>query len=274
MGIVIGIDIGGSTTKIVGMRDGRPIGPLAVMAGDPVTSAYGAFGKFISENGLSLSDIDKVMCTGVGSSFLKNEIYGIRTQKVDEFMAIGLGGRFSSGCENAVVVSMGTGTAIVGVKNGDIFHVCGTGVGGGTVIGLSRRLFGSSNFNHIMELALQGDVANIDLTIGDITKDSFANMNVKTTASNFGKVSESATSADLAAGVANLVFQTIGTFAMMAARAQDTRNIILTGNLSQTEVAKIILRDLEELYDVHYIVPEYSDFSTAVGAALFGGALA
>ena len=270
MGIIIGIDIGGSTTKIVGLRDGKPVSPTAVQAGDPLTSCYGAFGRFLSENELALGDIDRVMCTGVGASFLKNEIYGIGTQTVDEFLAIGLGGRFSSGYDNAIVVSMGTGTAIIGVKDGDIYHICGTGVGGGTVLGLSRKLFGSHSFKHIMELASQGDISKIDLSIGDISRSEISNMNNNTTASNFGKVTDDAGNADLALGVVNLVFQTVGIFAMMAARAQGTDKVVLTGNLSQAGPAESILKELEALYGVHYIIPEYSDFATAIGAALWG----
>ena len=61
MSIVIGIDVGGSTTKIVGFRieDGKKelIAPQFVRATDPVTAIYGAFGKFTDENGLSINDI-------------------------------------------------------------------------------------------------------------------------------------------------------------------------------------------------------------------------
>ena len=49
--IIIGIDVGGSTTKIVGFEGERMINPTHVKAGDPVASVYGAFGKFTSENG-------------------------------------------------------------------------------------------------------------------------------------------------------------------------------------------------------------------------------
>ena len=73
MGIVIGIDVGGSTTKIVGFRDidGKRelISPQLVKANDPLTATYGAFGKFTDENGIKISDIDKVLMTGVGSSY-------------------------------------------------------------------------------------------------------------------------------------------------------------------------------------------------------------
>ena len=44
MGYIIGIDIGGSTTKIVGLKDGKLVSHDIVRAGDPFTSAYGAFG--------------------------------------------------------------------------------------------------------------------------------------------------------------------------------------------------------------------------------------
>lgn len=75
---VIGIDIGGSTTKIVGFtKDGKLIEPMSVKAADPITSAYGAFGKFTDVNKLSLDSIEKVMITGVGSAYISTPIYGL-----------------------------------------------------------------------------------------------------------------------------------------------------------------------------------------------------
>ena len=70
MKTIIGIDVGGSTTKIVGFRDNEMIAPQFVKATDPVTSLYGAFGKFTVENGIELSDIEKIQLTGVGSSYV------------------------------------------------------------------------------------------------------------------------------------------------------------------------------------------------------------
>ena len=43
---IVGIDVGGSTTKIVGFDpDGRLLSPIFVQATDPVTSVYGALGR-------------------------------------------------------------------------------------------------------------------------------------------------------------------------------------------------------------------------------------
>ena len=68
MGIAIGIDVGISTTKIVGLKDEKIISPLRIKATDPVTSLYGAFGKYLYDNKIDLADVEKVMLTGVGSS--------------------------------------------------------------------------------------------------------------------------------------------------------------------------------------------------------------
>ena len=178
MGYIIGIDVGGSTTKIVGIRDGEITSMINVKADDPVTSAYGAFGKFLNENDLKIADIDKVMFTGVGSSFLKDELYGIKCEKVDEFLAIGLGGKYLSGLDKALIVSMGTGTAYISVVGDKIMHEGGTGVGGGTLLGLANKMIGVRTFDNIIELAEKGDIKNVNLTIGDISKNKISNMQV------------------------------------------------------------------------------------------------
>ena len=54
MKIAIGIDVGISTTKIVGIREGKVINPLRIKATDPVTSLYGAFGKYLYDNKIDL----------------------------------------------------------------------------------------------------------------------------------------------------------------------------------------------------------------------------
>ena len=67
MGVILGIDIGGSTTKIVGLRrDGSVISMLCVHAEDQLTSLYGALGNYLDSNHLALGDVDRVVLTGVG----------------------------------------------------------------------------------------------------------------------------------------------------------------------------------------------------------------
>ena len=118
---VIGIDVGGTTTKIVGFREDAQgnkelISPQFVRATDPLTSIYGAFGKFTAENALELSDIDRILMTGAGSSVITKSIYNLNCVPVPEFTSIGIGGLYLTGLDEAIVVSMGTGTALIHAK--------------------------------------------------------------------------------------------------------------------------------------------------------------
>ncbi len=136
MGIIIGIDVGTSTTKIVGLHDGIVAAPECIRATDPVTSLYGAFGKYLFDNKVSLGDVEHVMLTGVGAAYVDQPIYGLPTTKVEEFMSNGLGARYESQLDSMLVVSMGTGTSFVKVEGEDIRHIGGMGIGGGTLKGL------------------------------------------------------------------------------------------------------------------------------------------
>lgn len=268
MGMVIGIDIGGSTTKIVGFNHGLIIGPLLVKATDPIASVYGAFGKFLSTNHFSLPQVERIMVTGVGSSFITAPLYGIPTGKVDEFRAIGMGGLFLSDLTNAIIVSMGTGTAFVKADSTGVRHMGGTGVGGGTLLGLSNWMLNVRHFNDLIETARKGNLANIDLTIGDITHDLMVSLPSEMTASNFGKLSDLATNADVALGIINLVFQTIGMVAVFASRIDQTSDIILTGNLTTVPQATEIFNQLGQLFSLRFTIPPHAEYATATGAAI------
>ena len=268
LGNIIGIDIGGSTTKIVGYNNGLIFSPLLVKATDPIASVYGAFGKFLNANNLQLTDVDRVMVTGVGSSYITSRLHNIPTGKVSEFQSIGLGGRLLSDLSNAIIVSMGTGTAFIKADDKGVRHLGGSGVGGGTLLGLSHTMLNVSNFNDLIETAQGGSLAHVDLTIGDISRDVLTGLPPDTTASNFGKLSDLASKADLAVGIINLVFQTIGLLAVFAARVDQTKDIVLTGNLVNVPQAPNIFAQLSQLFGVNFIIPPNAEFATAAGAAV------
>ena len=270
---VIGIDVGGSTTKIVGFRQtengAELIRPEFVRAADPVTSIYGAFGKFTFQNELELSDIDRVMVTGVGATYLNKPIYSLDCRRVPEFDCVGIGGLYLSGLSEAIVVSMGTGTALIHAKkqpDGSVTseYLGGTGVGGGTILGLTRRLIGVDSIEHIEQLCREGNLENIDLRIKDITHNhQYSQMNENLTAANFGKVSDLATSNDLALGV-----ETITMLSVFAARGFVVTDIVLTGNLTMIPSVRSVFEGLGQGFGVRFLIPENSRFGTVIGAAL------
>ena len=276
MKTVIGIDVGGSTTKIVGFskKDGKLIEPIFVRATDAITSAYGAFGKFTMQNNLELSDIDNVLMTGVGSSFIDKPIYSLNCTKVSEFECVGLGGLYLSGLDEAIVVSMGTGTALIHAKKcGEdtcISYLGGTGVGGGTLLGLSRKMIGVDTVEHLEQLCEQGNLDNVDLRIKDISGDASFQINGDITASNFGKLSDIASKNDLALGITNMVAETIAMLAVFAARSYKLDTVVLTGNLTALKSITDVFEGLEENFGVKFVIPEKSQFATVIGAALSG----
>ena len=278
MKTVIGIDVGGTTTKIVGFqKDGAGalslIEPILVRATDPVTSAYGAFGKFTLENKLDLADISCTKMTGAGSSFIEKPIYSVKCERVTEFSCIGRGGLYLSGLDEALIVSMGTGTAIVHAKkngeNVETKYLGGTGVGGGTLLGLTRKILGVDTVAHIEQLCEGGNLDNVDLRIKDISgPQDYNGVDVELTAANFGNLSDIATKSDIALGITNMVSETIGMMAIFAARNYGLRDIVLTGNLSCVKPIHDRLLSMSRSFDVNFIIPEQAQYATVIGAAL------
>lgn len=277
--VVIGIDVGGTTTKIVGFRESKGekvlIAPQFVRATDPLTSVYGALGRFTVENGLELSDIDRILMTGAGSACISKPIYNLNCQPVSEFSSIGSGGLYLSGLHEAIVVSMGTGTALIHAKrdgaHDEVEYLGGTGVGGGTLVGLCRKLLGVDTVDHIEQLAAGGNLDNVDLRIKDISQvHRYHGINENLTAANFGKVSDLATSEDLALGIANLVAETIAMMAVFAARAYGLTDIVLTGNLTTISPIRQVFESMNASgqFGVHFLIPKNAQFGTVIGAAL------
>ncbi len=275
---ILGIDVGGSTTKIVGFREVNGqrvlIEPQCVRAADPLTSIYGAFGKFTMQNGLALSDIDRVMMTGAGSAFLDKPLYeGLDCRTVPEFTSVGLGGLYLSDLDEAIVVSMGTGTALIHAKREgertNIEYLGGTGVGGGTLIGLSRKMIGVDTVEHIEQLAETGDISKIDLRICDISGNNlYPGVNHELTASNFGKLSDLADNHDIAMGIINMVGETIGMMAVFAARNFGLDRVVLTGNLTTIAPIRGVFEVLEHNFGIKFIIPTNAQYGTVIGAAL------
>ena len=270
MSLVIGIDVGGSTTKIVGIENGTTIkSPMNIKANDPITSLFGAFGKYLYDNDISLDDVQQVMLTGVGASGVTTPIYGLPTTHVDEFQADGLGARFDIGLDQLIVVSMGTGTTLVRVDGDDIKHIGGISMGGGTLQGLSRLMLKTNHISEVVEMASKGDISHINLQIKDISKGDIEGLPMHATASLFGKAIDSnATDNDIAKGLICMVLETIGSCAVLSQVNDGFKDFVLIGNLTQLPECQVIFPMMESLYGVRFHIPAHARYCTALGAAL------
>jgi len=268
--MIIGIDIGSTTTKAVSLEDGRVVKKISTRAEDAITSASGAFGKIILENGIRMADIKRIMITGAGATKIEGELFGIPTEKVNEITSIGIGGMYLSGQDNIIIANIGTGTAIIEAQKDRIIHLGGSGVGGGTILGLAKKLLSLSDFKDIMKLAGDGNLDPVDLLLGDIMVTDFSFLGKKSTASNFGKMLDTARNEDIALGIINMVFQVIGMISVFAARSRNIDKVIVTGSGSYNPLGQTILAGITHLHSIAFEYPKDAEYTTAVGAGLYG----
>nr|WP_297061813.1 type II pantothenate kinase [Prevotella sp.] len=267
--IVIGIDVGISTTKIVGVDEkGMVISPIRIKATDPITSLYGAFGKYLHDNKIKLDEIEHVMLTGVGAAYIDEHIYGLPTSKSEEFIADGLGAKYESKLDRMIVVSMGTGTSLVKCDGENIKHIGGIGIGGGTLAGLSRIMLKTDDIKQITNLAKDGDVSKINLLIKDISAKPLPGLPMSAVASLFSNAKTNASREDIAKGLIWMVLQCIGSATILSSLESGIKDFVLIGNLSLLPLCREVYPAMEKVYGVRFHVPKYSEFCTAIGAAL------
>jgi type II pantothenate kinase len=89
------------------------------------------------------------------------------------------------------------------------------------------------------------------------------------TASLFSKAQYDAPKEDIALGIIVMVLQTIGSAAIPSALNTGIKDFVLIGNLTLLPQCKEIYPMLENFYNVRFHIPKYSEFCTAIGAALY-----
>lgn len=213
---------------------------------------------------------EAIAVTGGRHRQLPDIIDGIRIVHVDEITAIGLGGLHLARLKEGVVVSAGTGTAIIAARGSQTRHVTGTAVGGGTMQGLARLLLNTTDPREIDDLALAGDPNGADLSIADAIGGAIGSLPPTATAVNFGRLAREGTPIpsreDLAAALVRMVGQVISLLAINAARAEGLGDIILVGHMLDMRSLRASCLAVANLYRTSFIIPVGQGFATALGA--------
>ena len=257
--LVLGIDIGASTTKFALVKNGSCIKEYRKPDKQSFDDALESFGYV---------GVRRIAVTGVGSSFIQGNLRGIPTVRKDEFASVARGAAKLSKKVNTLVVSVGTGTSFTRITPVRAWHVGGTGLGGGLLIGLSKRLCGIDDMDELQRLAAAGDLHAIDLQLRDVFEGTLSHLTPSATVANMSKLSEQSSNADVAAGLCNLIFQSIGVMGVFAAKRHLTRTIVLVGTITDWPIAQRSLDEVAALHNVKFIVPDHAAFATAIGAAL------
>jgi type II pantothenate kinase len=198
---------------------------------------------------------------------LPEELDGYAIRKVDEMTAVGLGGLTLTGKAQGLVVSAGTGTAMVAARGREVHHVTGSAVGGGTLLGLSKLILGTDDVDEIDRLALAGDAAAVDIMLQEAVGGEVGRLPAEANAVNLGKLDKAGdfSRENLAAGLGRLVAQVIAVIAINAANAEGLDEIILIGHLMDLESIRREIALVGTFYDKTFIIPENPGFGTVTG---------
>jgi len=222
----------------------------------------------IDRHDLDIKGIKSIHVTGIGASQMPETLFGVKIKLCDELECIGYGGVKLADVKDGLVISMGTGTAFINVKDNVVSHHGGMGLGGGTIMGLAKQLSHTSHFPSIVNEALHGHNNKSDLIIDvDYTNSEKKDVLTYITASNLGNFKDdSVTLPDFLYGSLKMVIQNICVTAAILAKNLDQENIILIGSVTMFPHTQTIASEVGILFDKKFIVPKNAPYATVYGA--------
>ena len=257
---IIGIDRGASFTDFAVIESGSLAQTLSIEKRD-WQSIVSTYDRLIDQY-----QTHRTVFTGATAGMparIKKEV-----QLISEIDAIGFGGSALANYSDCIVVSIGTGTAIVHFSKHGARHVGGTGLGGGTIKGLSSIICGLDDPLKIETLALKGDPSKINLTISDLGYEGLSFLGSDMTASNFADV-KSDKPEDMAAGILRLVGETVGIIASLCAREFNCPDrVVVVGKVANSQFIRHTMDLVGKLYQTQFTFPKNPGYATVYGAAM------
>ena len=267
---VIGIDAGGTLTKVAYLDEHNEL-ILKTFPSNDLQS--------VKDWILNNPDIEDIGVTGGRTEQLLDVIKRMKSiHYIVEFEATLKGVRFllkkeGHFFERSMITNVGTGTSIHYMEGNTDIRVGGTGIGGGTLVGLSALTTGITDYNVIRDLASKGNREEIDLRVSDIYQGMDTPIDGHLTASNFGKVGISKAvkqqPEDILATVQGLVGEVITTLSIQYAEEKNAQHIVYIGStLSNNEHLTKVIANYTRTKKLTPVFINDHGFSGAVGALL------
>jgi len=256
----IGIDRGASFTDFAVIESGRLGETLSIEKRDwqSITSTYDRITDQYPNH--------RTVFTGSSAGMpdrMKKE-----AQMIPEIDAIGFGGSTLAHYSECIVVSIGTGTAIVHFSKQGARHVGGTGMGGGTIKGLSSVICDLDDPLQIEAQALKGNPSKINLTIADLGYEGLSFLDSDMTASNFADINSNKP-ADMTAGILRLVGETVGIIASICAREFKCQDrVVIVGKVANSQFIRHTIDLVGKLYQTQFTYPDNPGYATVYGAVM------
>lgn len=239
----IGIDTGGTLTKLAYMNDQQEL-TLTVFPSNEM--------HLVKEWLEKHPQVEEIGLTGGRTEQLRDVLKTMKSiQYIVEFEATLKGVRYLLEKEGhtisqSIITNIGTGTSIHYMDGNSHQRVGGTGVGGGTLIGLATIMTGISDFDKIKSNAFKGSREGIDLLVKDIYQGMDTPIDGNLTASNFGKVGiteqREFDQNDVLATTQGLIGEVITTLSIQLAAQHQTDHIVYIGStlIDNTQLIKVI----------------------------------
>lgn len=119
---IIGIDVGSTMVKIIEYQEEKIINSKI----SENRNAEEVLDNFLKINEIDVKQIEKIVVTGIGANKVNHNKYHIPIVKVPEFEAVATGGLYLTNKEEAIIASVGTGTALIRATQKEIKHLGGT----------------------------------------------------------------------------------------------------------------------------------------------------
>ncbi len=273
---VVGVDAGATLAKLV-FRAAAPASGLR-------TERYFEQARFPS------SDLEavratiaawkpaRIAATGGAAAALGPSFAGVPVERVEEFAAWAEGASWvaaAAGIElpsSYLLVSLGTGTSVLAVRDGEVERLGGSALGGGTLLGLGRLLVEAPGFEEIARLARTGDRRKVDLLVGDIYREGGIALPAELNAASFGKLASTAHE-DVAHALTGLIGENVALIAAALARSAGIDAIVYCGStLDLNPALEEIIGRTTTAFGARPLFLPGGAFCGAVGAAVLVGA--
>jgi type II pantothenate kinase len=227
--------------------------------------------------------------TGCGAGQLEPHLH-VTPRRLIEFEAWGRGSREllrAQGIDTSapyLLVSVGTGTSVLRIEGDAVTRIGGTGLGGGTVLGLGVALTGCVSYEELCELARRGRRGNVDLLIGDIYAPGEIALPAEATAAAFGSLArwlsgepgrpgspesknDPSRREDLAAAVMGLVGENVALIACGLAGGADVHRVVFGGaTLLGNEALRAVLVGVTAALGREPLLLDEAGYAGALGA--------
>lgn len=272
---IISIDYGSSVIKYLIMDTSKDEIRIVNMDIKKDVDIHDVIDTLINEYSIKYDDIEAVLITGARSSFVDCNSYKFNVIKVEEFIASSYGALLLTKSDKALVINLGTGTTFIYSDLNETKHLGGTALGGGSIMSLAKLLYSINDYNDLISFIKKGDCNNVDLNIGDISKNDIGSLKSNITASNLGAIinnTKKYNDNDVMAGIVNMVVQNIGLLAkeirnnLILVKDDNSINCILIGGLIKDKHILQYFKNIGEYINIEFITPDYSSHVACIGA--------